>query len=1550
MTTIKLEEGVIRDFSHNETLRKLSYETVMIGASGVSGAYLRASSLIISRMFKVPVVGCDVQQSVVWYFKSGHQLYVSPTRDPCVIIHQNKFPLTKKQRGVALSIVRRYLGYSQVVAEKPSAFYFMQYLFNAIRRGDFRLFCLYSVILSTLPKVSAEVSEQFPFGSRRVAFTAILCENFTPFHFLFFGCACLFIIDTYLLVLKTKNRFPCKYKVYINWGLSLVWCALFFCCFWFAATATPRHCLISTDFDFVKFRLLQIFSVIFLIYIVCSVLYLFPYNRHSLRLVCVCLALLPFYGHLVYELMLDKQEYGNVSFKVWTTLLRYFENALALGPNSFVLGLFLFILSHTWHHRLWCEKMIGLVQDLDIYLNSGRPGFKTVKLGEYSFVVPISTKEAAVYSSRATPAKTHASMVTITGDDNFVLGGGCCYGVGRILTAYHVVRGLSDIFVHWQSACTNRIERTLVKLIWFDEDRDIAVLSGPLIKTLSLFSPELGCSVCMYTDGTQKTTPLDSLSVKDTTPGVLKNIDAHTISTYDSDSGKPLLFGGFVVAVHIGRIVKGINKCLVLTPELIKDLRSLVDRTHEAGRGNDYSDTQMLDIVNQRGFSERDRHVYENDKGETLVLFQRQDNGAFIEFVVGSNAITYGTNDQVFENFSTLAEMDYNIGANYDPRGMTVKQREHVNRNVAKQRSAKKNAAAHGNKVQTRATRKGGRGSGFKAARNAAEEKERLDFDPEEAFANKPRKEEKYENKEEDTEDVEEKVVEEKKKIRNPEPDWVANAPVPSSDEDEDNFEEKIVSPPTAEDIARYMPHQPTRGTLRTFDAKFPELKEWSVNNTTDISEDVELQQMLVAIMALDGNSEVTKLESAKRVLNSLTTKTESPQTLQHLDHAPPPFLGSNFERHKLDSDPVVEGFTYHGPTNKRFYAPVEPMVRLDIVVADSKLMDECAIDFPLSKCAPYVEQLNMERFAKAIKPSGFNYKPWQSIWEDYLKIAFRTVNHTRVLTFDESLATFTSDKLLDKSAGYPFNEKCPCGQSHKYKGGVIECPPAVEYLRKCFDDVSKGINPDFPMVLDTFCKDERQKKVKVDDDKTRLVNTNTMLSELVLRAEFHVGIKNMSSESETIPIKIGMNIHDGGLHRMYDRVSRSNCTIEADADNMDSTEDGDLLDFSFRSFETVMGPAPDEASRNRRDFGRQSISGLKTFNVNGKLLRQVVAFYNSSGHFLTGDINSFAMLFNIFQIYFDGMFPTLKKMLHFVTNTFINIYGDDVLVGFDVVKTVEQVENGSNRLGLRTPASKQKISVRTLDSRLFPCDTNMVSGSSFLGQIGCFANGHWVFKPSRPEKVLVNFARPMGSITLHGVGEQNVVLSLLANFCYDDEVDIVVKDQKLSVFDSVYKQYSDKYKTIVLPSRRIFKSARSGEESGQVRCEFGRRTHCEYDFDDLSPFEVREDLILAEESGKKPVDFLPVASASVVLGTTPVVSPPGSVLTVSKLTSQDKKDIKKNFSKVTQDALDSIQKLPRGERQEFMRKYIAKLKSNQTRQEPSLKKSWKKGESRLKS
>jgi len=689
---------------------------------------------------------------------------------------------------------------------------------------------------------------------------------------------------------------------------------------------------------------------------------------------------------------------------------------------------------------------------------------------------------------------------------------------------------------------------------------------------------------------------------------------------------------------------------------------------------------------------------------------------------------------------------------------------------------------------------------------------------------------------------------------------------------------------------------------------------------------------------------------------NLESAKPSKVETLQHIDVAPRPFLGRDLTREPQLSDPKVKGFTYCGPSNKRFYAPVEPTERTDIVVYKD-LMDQCAQEFPLSHCAPHIEELNMVRFTEAIKPNKFKYTPWQKSWDDYLKLAFRNVEPTRCLSFDEALQTFTDDGLLEKSAGYPFNERCVCGQPHKYKGGVISCPSAVECLRKCFNEVSEGKNPDFPLVLDTFCKDERQKKAKVDEDRTRLVNTNTMLSELLLRAEFYVGIRNMSKQAEHIPIKIGMNIHDGGLHRMFDRVAAKFFTLELDAENLDSTEDEDLMDHSFRSMETVLGAPTTEQSKNRRDFGRQSISGLKAFNINGKILRLLVAFLNSSGHFLTGDINSFAMLFNLFVMYFEQP-PSLRQVVDYVSNCEINVYGDDVLAGWDKQRTEEYIENSSARLGLRTPAAKMRARPRTVSTTVARLDTAMVSGSSFLGQIGEFVEGHWAFKPSRPAKVLVNFMRPVGNTTLSGAGEQNVVLSLLANFCYDDELKIVVNGITLSVFDLVYKQYCQKYPTIILPTRRVFKAARSGEESGGL-CTLKRAEPTPFEdserefpifLPDLTP--VVDGLL---ESGKAPATLpstpveKPVVWSTVPIKIIPITSPPEPFLdTKSKDPPKDFKVVHharsapqvkgvaptQTFSDDALSALEAIRKVPKEKRQAFMKNYIRRLKKKKAVQD----------------
>jgi len=203
-------------------------------------------------------------------------------------------------------------------------------------------------------------------------------------------------------------------------------------------------------------------------------------------------------------------------------------------------------------------------------------------------------------------------------------------------------------------------------------------------------------------------------------------------------------------------------------------------------------------------------------------------------------------------------------------------------------------------------------------------------------------------------------------------------------------------------------------------------------------------------------------------------------------------------------------------------------------------------------------------------------------------------------------------------------------------------------------------------------------------------------------------------------------------------------------------------------------------------------------------------------------------------------------------------------------------------------------------------------------------------FKPSKPEKILVNFMRPVSNTTLFGVGEQNAVLSLLANFCYDDEIEIWIKGVRVSVFDLVYSQFVRKYPTVILPTRRVFKAARSGEESGGSSA-FERALPSDFYSFEFPLFvpDLTAVTLGLEESGKSEHKMPVEVPATLVVPTPKLerkkelkivphvrVAPP-SLPSAPTLA----------FSDDALAALEAIRKCPKDKRQNFMRNYIRKLK-----------------------
>jgi hypothetical protein len=347
---------------------------------------------------------------------------------------------------------------------------------------------------------------------------------------------------------------------------------------------------------------------------------------------------------------------------------------------------------------------------------------------------------------------------------------------------------------------------------------------------------------------------------------------------------------------------------------------------------------------------------------------------------------------------------------------------------------------------------------------------------------------------------------------------------------------------------------------------------------------------------------------------------------------------------------------------------------------------------------------------------------------------------------------------------------------------------------------------------LETFCKQERIKKKKYDLGKTRLVFTNSMLSEICLRAQFHAGLKRAHNFAEHLPIKIGMNIHNGGLDRLFTQLSDFVFSVESDVTNMDSCLTEKAIRFGFRSWCHVYKIDPSDPLSV---FNEECLAGAKTFKLGGFLVQSLTSGFNNSGHFLTGEINSIELLFFNFVLFFRNP-PGFNTLYTIFSGSCINVYGDDNASGFNKPVSTDDVVGVARSLDLNV--TTDKVIIRKKDN---VSDRAFLNGKSFLGQAGYWVKDHWVFIPARPEKLLANFLLPTNHELLAGEGEKNCVTSMLANFCYDDEVPIKLNgvEKQFSVYDAIAADFCRK-NSMIIPSRDMFKAARSGEEKGSKQDE----------------------------------------------------------------------------------------------------------------------------------
>jgi hypothetical protein len=1259
------------------------------------------------------------------------------------VVHPKRFPLSKSERGKVLAVVQGYLGYSDAVASKPSVDYFIEYFYNAITSGDLRRAAFLLTLLSSVTPVTSTLLDT------RVARSPSWSYDFSfvvmpVFHIL--GLSTL-LYCTLMYFYGRRDRI----MYYVNHTFG----AFMLCSFMFVPYYIFRE--VNSNIDSLELREVNdmkiVLDVFLHLWVAVVLLVILPLIHRMFIWFYICL-----YFNVIWSIFKYSDPLSASYRMVWILNIICYQSLMAFlyNPWQYVLPVMFVAI---YQHNHWLLKLQEIVAEMQVYLNPEKPRVKTVSVGGFCFDVPIVVaREAAVSTSRPLlMSRVSGSHVVITSDDDYVLGGGVCYATGCILTAYHVVSNYQTIYVHWKSSF-GIIVRTPVHIKWFDEVRDVAVLSGPLIRTCSLKVPEVGITVSMLGDGTQRMHVKEALTHNSATSGVLLSETLHSITTTYSDSGKPLMFGSHVVGVHIGRNVKNINEFCMITPSLMSHLLTLCDRKHEGG--SDYNDFQMLDIAGQRGFTDSDKTTYERD-GETYVLYKKQDSGVFLEFKVGTIDILFGDDNEVHE-FHTLAHMDAVIGGKYDTRHMSNKQRDHVN--TSRQRyNARRNMADRGNKVGkggSRATHKGKGGSGFKLQNKEDEAQQLLIFDPEETFSRKLR-------------------------------DVVSPEPVP--------IVEDVASPPVFQRPAEtefYEPEHPEAElTIDDLRKMYLTRERW-----VDVAEEI------------DPESDAWKESGARKEVSPAPPPSWNARSMEKYDDAPDIVITDEVEA----KDDDIIGFTTIGSGPKRFYKHDTLTKRTDLSVLSEELKLAVCDAFPLAETSPEMEQNVMEQLMSERPKFDFDFAPWLESWSMYLDVAFSGAQPAEILSFDDAVATFTSDGLLEKAAGYPYNVRCTCGKSHTSKGMVVKCPEAMSGLRDMFDKIARGEDitqhPDFAPVLDTFCKYERIKKSKKEQGKTRIVFTNYMILEIVLRALFHKGVKSLSSTAENTPLKIGINIHAGGLHRLFANLSKSiGCVVESDIRNMDSCMSGDLMKFSFNAVSYILKISPDNLLLK---WARGQLCGLKEFLINGKLVLQKEECFNNSGHFLTGDLNSFALIFGNFITYFKKP-PNSREILNYIANCRINCYGDDNLSGFDRKFSKQHISTSMARIGLDCPI--EKIEVHERKQLMSSIDMTMVSGCSFLGQVGFYDERGWFFHPTRPEKVLAMYEFPFSATTLSGEGELSAVLSLLGNFCYDDRKPVSFNGSTISIFDGLMRSFKSKYPHITLPSRAMFCNARSGKESAFV-------------------------------------------------------------------------------------------------------------------------------------
>lgn len=1287
----------------------------------------------VERATNRKVVFVDIEGGyVVWAFDDGRAVYVS-MYSRGVIIKPKKLPVTSAERRELLTYVTNFEQVEHKVV-RPSSAYLIDAMYNAIVAGGPEKLLFYMTLFSFFKGSNAlslpEMKDYPVLGCELTEYDLWLYVNLMTMIF--------FLIVIFKLCSMKKGLLSVFLQVTLVFGFAGAY---------LLALASLRHSIPCANL------VIRFYPHTVLVFCAASVCALFAYGMIffcSVRWFEMLFLLVLLHGALCADLVYYLY-YGDQFFLVYMfrqVLSSFLINVVYNLPLViFLLALFTWFHQRSlrWQHRFLTQsfetKLRTLATGVKIVLQE--TGGKEVIMGDYTFKVPPVKLEAHLPHSRPTDIElVSKSMVVVTNRSDFVLGGAACYGTGRFVCSYHQVRG-EDLRIHYYSKAFSKYIWCDVELIAFNDHLDIAILSGPLIRSLSLALPTIGSQINVLTKAMLAKDVKDAFtSNTGCSPGTLTDPVTHGATTLNSDSGKPLMFGNAIVGVHLAGRDPTTNRCVTWTPDLITWLRSHVNRSYEKSRG-DYTDAQMQDIAGVRGFTESDRESWTENDGKSFVMYQRQENGAYIMFEIGSDSIYYGANNNESFEFENLQKMDSDIGSAYNQRNMNTNSKRVVQANRLRY-SAKRAAKSRGDKVSKPGARntainkgKDNYMKGYKAQKKLDELRNSYEFD---------------------------------------EPDFGGQKP-------------KVEPQIQVEVKAPVKPSEPA--------------KKWS--DEVDDGELPDIPKVLIIDESEYYNPVVPK-EEEKRP--SAWGGDEEKNILQEID-SPAPLVDSENDDEASEEDIYfIPGCRVEGTAPRRFYASPSVYPRTGYSTFTASEIGRLQDAYPFAECKADTElrvftEFMTEKITQETLGGTIHREDWKKAWENYLSIVFQRIKPSKQLSFDEALRTFELDGLLEKACGAPFSQSCPCGTKHTKKGEVIACGPAVALLRKQFDAVCAGESPE--VILETFCKQERLKKKKFDLGKTRLVFTNSMLSEICLRSQFHDGIKNLHHFAETLPIKIGMNIHNGGLNRLFSELLHFSTSVESDVTNMDACATEEGMTFCFGSWQFVF-KIDQELPLSK--FNLKTICGSKLFALGGLLIRMLNGGYNNSGHFLTGEMNSMELLFFNFVLLHKTP-PSLKKIIDNINKCLINVYGDDNLSSFNYDVTLEDVLVAAKKLGLNI--TKDKVVIRKKQTS---SDDSFLNGASFLGQVGHWIQHQWAFVPARPEKILSNFFLSGSHELLGGDGERGCVASILANFCYDDIVPIFINGKNYSVYDSISTTYIAKT-GFLIPTRSAFKAARSGEEKG---------------------------------------------------------------------------------------------------------------------------------------